>query len=86
MTKETTQDIKEEAKTQPHIRINPKISAFLKEYKNNRGKVVEEEIKKRKELAISLLKELKWLSQILVVGEILNTMALCRINYGRNNH
>lgn len=58
MTKETTQDIKEEAKTQPHIRINPKISAFLKEYKNNRGKVVEEEIKKRKELAISLLRSL----------------------------
>ena len=54
MIKETAQDIKEEAKTQPH----PKISAFLKEYKNNREKVVEEEIKKRKELAISLLRSL----------------------------
>lgn len=58
MTKETAQDIKEGAKTQPHIRINPKISSFLKEYKNNREKVVEEEIKKRKELAISLLRSL----------------------------
>ncbi|MBD5164589.1 hypothetical protein [Helicobacter sp.] len=74
MTKETAQAIfekvisektggvistREEAKTQLHNGINPKISTFLKEYENDREKVVEREIKAGKELAASLLKEVK---------------------------
>lgn len=73
MTKETAQAIfekvisektggiistQEETKTPLHNGINPKISAFLKEYENDKEKVIEE-IKAKKDLAESLFNEVK---------------------------